>query len=213
MVSICPNTYWQGQTTCMCWGGGKQQSSAHSCSLDKCGVFAKGCALLKFRVYSHVGWEEWERLDWSLGFLPLKSRSTRAPRWRLAFERAQVVSHMIKFRLSCRLQVYCGSLFLLQHTAHYTKHNIFASYIQQFYFLLSFVQQNKSATTLKMLLAFKNTTPKQKKKKQPLTILLCWVMISFYCRRSDILVFTKVKTSFAFRYALSLSVIHRVGYD
>lgn len=36
---------------------------------------------------------------------------------------------MIKFRLSRGLQVYCGSLFLLQHIARYTKYNIFASYV------------------------------------------------------------------------------------
>jgi len=63
-----------------------------------------------------------------------------------AFRSPQVVCHMIKFRLSWGLQVCCGSLFLLQHVARYAKHSIFASYAQQFYFLLSFIQQNKSAT-------------------------------------------------------------------
>lgn len=54
---------------------------------------------------------------------------------------------MIKFRLSWELQVYSGSLFSLQHIARYTEYLV-ASHIQQFYFLLSFIQQNKSAATL-----------------------------------------------------------------
>lgn len=44
-----------------------------------------------------------------------------------------------------------------------------------------------------MLLAFRNITPKLKMKKQPPSVPLCWVMISFHYRKSDILVFTEVK--------------------
>lgn len=47
-----------------------------------------------------------------------------------------------------------------------------------------------------MLLAFRNITPKLKMKKQPPSVLLCWVMISFHYRKSDILVFTEVKDQF-----------------
>lgn len=105
--------------------------------------FGSGCAALQQRVLE----SERSCLDWLFGFLPPKSHCAQTPRWCLAFQRSQVVSHMITFRLSWGQHVYHGSLFLLQHIAHYTKY-IFTSYIQQFYFLLSFIQQNKSATTL-----------------------------------------------------------------
>lgn len=106
-------------------------------------LWFRACAALQQRVLE----SERSCLHWLFGFLPPKSRCAQTPRWRLAFQRSQVVSHMITFGLSWGQHVYRGSLFLLQHVAHYTKYT-FASYIQQFYFLLSFIQQNKSATTL-----------------------------------------------------------------
>lgn len=115
---------------------------------------------------------------------------------------------MIKCRLSWGRRVYCGSPFLLRHIARYTKYNIFASYRQQFYFLLAFIQQNKSATTLQTLLAFRNITPELKKKSQPPSVLLCWVMVSLHHRRPDVFVFIKLRTSSAFRPALSPSTCH-----
>lgn len=93
--------------------------------------------------------------------------------------------------------------------AHRSLHKyIFASYIQQFYFQLSFIQQNKSAATLWMPLAFRNIISKLKKKNHSLSTVLCWVMISFHNGTPDILVFTKVRTSSAFRSAFSLSLCH-----